>query len=227
MRKEKCNQIYNHQRPFVIGVLLFAFSFLAQIESHAQTFSVSFPIGSMVYQNSELPLTVVIEGVKCENTVIKCHIGIVTMVEACTYIYRSKTFGVDTVEVFIRKGDKLHRIGQQEFEIKPRPLPEANISGLKGGVIQKGVLQAQQGVGGQFFVAGNHWESCTIESFTLLVLRNGRLEASIRNEGNLFTNETKVALKQVKPGDKVLVTDIKGCSQFGRGDLKPLEFSIK
>jgi hypothetical protein len=41
-------------------------------------------------------------------------------------------------------------------------------------------------------------------------------------EGNIFTEETRTALQQILPEDKVLVTDIKGSLQQGRGNLKAL-----
>jgi hypothetical protein len=170
---------------------------------------------------------VVIEGVKCENTVINCHNGLVAMVGDCRYIYRNKTIGIDTVDVFIRKGGKLHRIGEQVIEIKPRPLPQVNISGLRGGVIQKGALQVQQGVRAEFYVAGNHWESCKVDRFDFLILRGSSLVVSTRNEGNLFSSDTKAALQQVQPGDKVIITNIKGCLDRGGGDLKTIEFIIE
>lgn len=187
----------------------------------------SFPLGSTVYQESELPLTVAISGFKCDNTVIKCHKGSVSMVGDCKYIYRCKTVGIDTVEVFIRKGYKKHRIGQQVFEVKQRPSPQANVGGLKGGTVAKSALKAQQGVGASFYIAGNHWENCTVESFSFIILRSGKLVSSTRNDGNLFNEETRAALQQVQSGDKVLVTDIKGCLQQGGGDLKTLEFTIE
>lgn len=227
MRTEKDNRFYRYKRQFIIRILVVAFAFLFQKYSNAQTFAVSFPIGNMVCQGSELPLTIVIEGVKCGKTVIKCHKGLLSRVGGCTYVYRCNIIGVDTVEVFIRKGDKLSRIGQQVFEIKPRPKPEATISGLKGGVIKKGALKVQQGVGGYFYISGSHWEPCTIESFTFCILRNARVITSIRNDDNFFNNETKLALQQVLSGDKVLVTDIKGCLQHGGGHLEPLEFTIE
>ena len=107
-----------------------------------------------------MPLTVVIAGVKCENTAIKCHRGLVSMIGSCKYLYRCKNAGIDTIEVLIRKGDKMQRIGEQVFEVKERPLPQANIAGLRGGRIVKGALQAQQGVGGEFYIAGILANTC-------------------------------------------------------------------
>ena len=227
MINEKFNQLYGYLHKPILIVLSFASCFLFRPDAVAQTFVVSFPVGSTVYQGSEIPMTVVIAGVKCEKTVIKCHKGLVSMIGDCKYIYRCKTVGIDTVEVFIHKGGKMDRIGEQVFEVKKRPLPQASLAGAKGGKIAKGALQVQQGIGAEFYIAGNHWESCTIDSFNLLILRNGKLELSTRNKGNLFTEETKAVLQKVQPGDIVLITDIKGCSQQSSGELKSLEFTIE
>jgi hypothetical protein len=225
MKRERSN--HNYLRQSILGSLFFLFCLLSEKHVFAQSFVVSFPIGSTVYAGSQLPLTVVIAGTKCENTVIKCHKGLVSMTGSCQYLYRCKNVGVDTVEVLIRKGSKMIFVGQQVFEVKPPPLPRASIAGLHGGKIVKGVLQVQQGVGSEFYVAGNHWENCTIESFRLIILRDGELVASNRNDGYLFTNDTKAVLQQVQVGDTVLVTDIKGCAQQGGGTLESLEFKIE
>lgn len=179
MEKEKINHHYSYLRLTCISVLFFVSCFLFRTNVVAQTFVVSFPINSTVYQGSEIPMTVVIAGVKCENTVVKCRKGLVSMIGNCKYIYRCKTVGIDTVEVLIRKGDKFDRIGEQVFEVRQRPLPQATIAGLKGGKIAKGALQVQQGVGAEFYIVGNHWENCTVESFNLLILRSEKLVLSI------------------------------------------------
>lgn len=227
MKKERLIPIYCDLQHYRLVILLFVYCFLFQTKSISQTFVVSFPTNSAVYEDNELPMTVVIAGVKCENTVVKCHKGWVSMIDDCKYLYRCKTIGIDTVEVLVRKDGKMNRIGEQVFEVRPRPLPRASIAGLGGGKVSKDILRVQQGVGAEFFVAGNHWDKCTIERFSLLVLRNGKLILTTRNEGNLFNEDTKNALEQLQPGDKVLITDIKGCTQQGGGVLESLEFTIE
>jgi hypothetical protein len=223
----KCKIYYSSTfGPILLSLRVFVFCILFQSVASAQKFSISFPIGSIIYQESESLLTVLIEGVSCDNTVIKCHQGLVSMVGRCEYIYRCKRSGLDTVEVFIRKNQHLQRIGQQVFSVKERPLPKASMAGLEGGIIKKGAFLAQQGISGSWFVGGNHWENCTIESFNLLVLQGDKILSNIHNEGNYFTDETKVALKILEHGDKVLISNIKGCPTRGDGKLKTLEFEI-
>lgn len=227
MKKEKINWIYSYWRRLIPGLFLIILGCSFHTMAFSQTFVVSFPVGTPLYQNSQTELTVVIEGVSCRNTAINCHKGLVTMVADCKYIYRCRVTGTDTIEVLIRKGNKMQAIGQQIVEIKPPPLPKAYIGGYSGGKMAKPNLLAQQGVGAQFFVGGNHWESCTILSFDLLIVRNGKAITSNQNEGATFSSDSKNLLQQLQPGDKLLVMNIKGCSEYGDGEFKPLEFSIE
>ena len=206
--------------------MMVATSCFLPIPSFAQKFSVSFPIGSTVYQGSQIPMTVLIEGVKCGNTVIKCGQGEISEVDKCVYIYRSVSVGLDSIEVYIRKGQKLQKIGTQKFVVHERPMPEASIGGLKGGTIPKGMLRAQQGVGAYFYVGGNHWEPCKVESFNFIVLRNNKVVLDIYNEGLLFIQEVKTSIQNLAQGDRLLITNIKGCLERDGGLLKSLDFII-
>lgn len=151
----------------------------------------------------------------------------VSMIGPCQYIYRCKTVGLDTIEVFVRNREKKKHIGEQVVVVKERPLPEANIAGLKGGTIIKGDLKVQPGVGAQYYIAGNHWESCIVESFSFIVLRNNKVVMDFHNEGNLFSDKIKAELQNLEHGDKLIIANIKGCSMQGGGNLKSLEFIIE
>lgn len=214
------------KRKILLASAIFIFCASFQTNSFAQSFSVSFPIGSTVYQNNETPLTIVIEGVSCDNTVIKCHQGLVSMIGRCKYIYRCNKIGWDTVKVFVRKGHKLQKLGEQIFEVKERPMPKGDLGGLTGGTIKKGFLLAQQGVGGHWFLGGNHWEACSIESFNFIVFKNDKVIVDIYNKGNFFTEETRVAIQNLEPGDKIIISNIKGCIANAGGNLRAMEFSI-
>jgi hypothetical protein len=196
-------------------IMLFCITFHSTV--YAQKFSVSFPIGSTVYQESEILLTVLVENNSCSDMIVKCHQGKISYIEQCKYLYRCKNVGLDTIEVFIQKGKEIKRIGQQIFVVKERPHPEATVAGLKGGKIVKGFLKAQQGVGGEFFVGGNHWERCPVESFHFIVLRNNKVVLDLYNTSALFTTDVKAAMDIVEQGDKILFTNIKGCADHGNG----------
>src|SRR5688572_14657891 len=97
---------FNFRHILFFSKLLFC-SFSFPLFVFAQKFSVNFPIGSTVYKESQIYLNVIIEGVSCDNTVIKTHQGRVSMVNRCEYLYSCSSSGVDTIEVFIRKRNKL------------------------------------------------------------------------------------------------------------------------
>jgi len=211
---------------FFAGIFLF-FQFSSSSLTSAQTFTISFPANTKIYERSEIPVTAVIAGTSCPNTVIKSHKGKISLVAACKYVYQSNKPGTDTIDFFIKNGRHLKRIGQQVFDVLERPAPEANLSGINGGTISKGFLLAQQGVSALFFVNGvNHWEFCEIKSFNYIVIRNDSVLLSISNAGSHFSDKVKATMKTMEHGDIILISDIEGCLFQGNKRIKPLEFTI-
>ena len=217
----------NFKTSFFYIQFAVSFCLLLPYTSYAQAFSVNFPIGSNVYQGSDITLTVLIEGTKCQNTWIKSQIGEFSRLGKCQYLYRCKTVGVETIEVYIQKGQKLQKVGEQQFDVKERPIPKAMVAGLSGGIVSKGMLFAQQGVAGTFYVGGSHWEPCQIESFNFIIVTNNSVRVDIYNEGLYFIPEVKKAIETLEKNDRVLITNIKGCIERGGGMLKSLDFVIK
>ena len=205
-------------------MLIFTLTLLLPLISGAQTFGVEFPANSTIYQESEIPVKVVVAGLSCHNTVVKCHKGSVSPAGDCMYLYICSAAGID---ILVRKGNKLSPVGVYIFEVKSLPPVRVTLGGLRGGKISRPALLAQQGLSASFFVSGNHWEECKVDSFSLLLLRNGVNISHMINKGNVFTNETTMALQQVQPGDRLLITDIKACAARSSQAINSLEFIIE
>jgi hypothetical protein len=208
------------------GIILFFQISFSSLTS-AQTFTISFPANSKIYERSEIPFNAVIAGTSCSNTIIKSRNGKISQVAGCQYLYQSNKPGTDTIDFFIKNGRHLKRIGQQVFDVLERPAPEANLSGLNGGTISKGFLLAQQGISARFFVSGvNHWEFCEIKSFTYIIIRSDSVLLSIQNPGFHFSEKVKAAMKNLEHGDIILISNLEGCLFQENKKIKPLEFTI-
>lgn len=117
--------------------------------------------------------------------------------------------------------------GSQFLYVKDRPKPEATLAGLKGGPIGKKQLLAQLWIAGNYYIAGNHWEYCLVQSFHVVVIKNDSITFTRFNNGNMFSQDVLQQFKTLIPGDKVSFINILGCENIdGGGHLKSLEFKI-
>lgn len=193
-----------------------------------QKYVISFPADNSVYKNGDNFFSVAVAGVACERITIKTENGTLLKVSPCEYIYHPLKEGNTSIDVYISVGKKLKKIGSRLINIKDRPTPEAFVGGFKGGKIKKGALKAQQGIGGSWFIAGNHWENCDVVSFNVIVLRNNKIFFEHFNRGYTFNNEVKNIFKDLLKDDKVLFVNITGCiDRENGGPLKGLEFTIE
>ncbi len=109
-----------------------------------------------------------------------------------------------------------------------RPKYIAFVGGQKSGEIVAGSFKAQQGVGGEFFVAGNHWESLLVDSFRMITFRNNRMLFTHQNIGNKFDSTLRLSIKSLDVGDRILVYDIWATTaQHSKIFLQPLEYLLK
>jgi hypothetical protein len=109
-----------------------------------------------------------------------------------------------------------------------RPKYVAFVGGQKSGEVVTGSFKAQQGVGAEFFVAGNHWESLQVDSFRMTAFRNNELLFTHQNIGNKFDSTLQLRIKNLKVSDKVLVYDIWATTaEQSKVFLQPLEYLLK
>lgn len=113
-------------------------------------------------------------------------------------------------------------------DAQSRPRFTASVGGQEGGNMSRGSFLVQQGVGGLWHVADDHWERLQIDSFSLLVQRDTTILFNRKNKGNLFEPQLTERMKMILAGDRVLVYNIYGRDVDGKVVLiRPLEFIIE
>lgn len=187
----------------------------------------SFPNNSLIYNHTETPLIVAAANYDCKSIVLKCPGAKIEMVQPCMFLFTAEKVGELTMDIFIAENNDTSLTTRQLIVVKERPIPEARVAGLKGGTIRKGNLKVQQGVGAHYYISGNHWENCTIESYHVVILRDNKIIFDQFNQGNIFNAEVKKSFETLTEGDKVYFLDISGCKdRENGGNLKSLEFTI-
>lgn len=105
----------------------------------------------------------------------------------------------------------------------------ARVGGEWSGPIEKGYFLAQIGVGASQKITVDHWESISVDSFTLTVFRDTSALFIFKNGGNVFHKDLVILLKGIIPGDRILIFDIYAMdlSREKKLLLQPLEYLIK
>jgi len=207
-------------------VALFSICSLFILECHSQEISFSFPRDFAVYKGARNSIIVVVEGTKCENVYLKTNNGKLLKTK-CSYDYFPDSVGSSKIEVFTRQNKKLKRIGVRWIGVKDIPPPVAIIGGLTDGEIKKGFLNAQQGVGAYADPKLGLDLGYFVESFMVVIIRDGKIIFSNQVEGNTFSKEIHDAFKSLNNNDVILVANIK-CKGPDNMELssKTLEFVI-
>ena len=105
----------------------------------------------------------------------------------------------------------------------------ARVGGEWSGSMKKGYFLAQTGVGASQKITFDHWESISVDSFTLTVFRDTSVLFIFKNIGNVFNKDLVILLKTIVPGDRVLIFDIysRDLSREKKLLLQPLEYLIE
>jgi len=208
----------------ITSFLIIGLSLVCNCQSQEIAFNL--PRDLHVYRGINNPIHVVVEGIKCENVFLKTSNGRLSKTK-CSYDYAPDSVPNAKIEIYIKQGGKLKRIGVRWVGVQDIPPPVAYVGDLNGGEIKKGFLRAQQGVGAQFQPGLGIDLTYAVLSFMAIIIRDNKIIFSSQNAGNLFSKDIQDAFKDVKNNDKLLITDIK-CKGPGDKDLssKTLEFVI-
>lgn len=206
---------------FLLCALGFRFTAASQVSS------ISFPNNTLVYAGTETPMQISVSGYNCNKIHVKTDNGQIKRLENCRYYFIPDRIGETMIDVYVIKKEDTFLTGRQFLYVKNRPLPEVSIGGHKGGLIKKNEFIVQQGIAAEFYISGNHWEYCRVQSYHVIVCRGDTILFTSFNQGNIFNQDVINFFKELRTGDKVSFINIKGCENIeGGGDLKSLEFKI-
>ena len=175
-----------------------------------------------VYLGLPNPLSIVIDGVKQKDLLIKTTDGKVVKSDSkYGYEFTPNKLGRIKLEVY-KKGILIDTF---ILRSKHAPDPVARIGGKNRGTIEKSHLRANAGI-----VAGienlDISGSYPIGSYSLMIIRNDSMIFSQRVEGPLFNDSTHKAFSELKNNDKVIVSNIIVNRHFDTTHSTPVELTV-
>jgi len=105
-------------------------------------------------------------------------------------------------------------MGTRPFRIRDVPDPLPSISGIKGRTASKGELVSAIALEASMPVGFDFDLKYTVTSFTVLVTVGG-FQRNYPSNSQLFTEEQKRGMDQLRPGNSVILTDIKAVGPGG------------
>ncbi|MEO8405880.1 MAG: hypothetical protein ABI480_14835 [Chitinophagaceae bacterium] len=183
-------------------------------------------INSYVYLGIDNAISCTIENTSTKKIVLTTDNGSITK-EGDVFIYRGTKGGVTPIAINIKKGNTLKKVGDFYVEVRPLPKQIAQVGGIRNDSITKGALKAQQGVGCSWLIPGFEI-SCTIDSFSVTIFRNGDVIRTLHSVKNIFNKDVRDLFELIQVNDHVLFS---GITSYG-GDkvskpIDPIELIIK
>jgi GldM C-terminal domain len=212
----------------LLPIKLLIASLLLAESTHAQKYSVTNPHNNFVYAGMETRLEAIVEGIPCKSIVLRAKSGKIEK-DVCNFLYYPNRVGIDTITVFTDISGITKKIGNVYFNVRHFPEPEPFIGNLQKGIIKKGYLMAQQGVGATLVATSyGHEESIHVDNFTVTIFRNTNIIFNINNQGNIFNDSIKTAFESLKSEDVIIVSNI---TATGPGStvfrLRPIELTVE
>ena len=207
----------------------FLFLFLIQYSCKAQNVLVQnerFGTGTF-FIGIPNPLSIVVEGYSCQSLVFKKKKGSIEKASDCHLNYWGTKSGLDTIDVFAKKNNRLNKIGTTTISVNEMPLPTATVGGYKNGdSVSLDAFKVQLGVGIKNYPGiCSHNFPYSVIHFRLFVIK-GQTILNVDVNGNTFrSEELKNIFTQLEAGDKILICDI-----IAKGDkeinLLPLQYIL-
>lgn len=209
-------KIYITNHNILIIVALQFFSIAIGI---SQTIAVENTRQQIAYPWIDNPLTIVVEGIPCDQIAVTTNNGKMVRQNGCLYIFTPMQVGIASLLIYKVSGKDSVLLGERKYRIKSLPIPEAEIGGKKSGTMGNGEFKAQSGI----IVPINFNDidgRYSIESFRMQIIRKGEVIASLVNNTGVFQEKTRTAIDEVRPGDKVFFDQIQIRMPGEEGSIK-------
>lgn len=180
--------------------------FLCTTMGFSQTIAIENDKQNFAYHGLYAYLTIVVEGIPCDQIMVTTDNGTMEYRGNCSYEYRSQQVGV--ASIFINKidGKDTILIGERKYRIKPWPIQDPEIGGRTSGTMGLGQFKAQEGI---LVPIGLDVQGLTvIKCFRMLIIRNCEVISSVINYGNRFEEKTRLEIDKIQVNDKVIFDQI-------------------
>jgi len=169
---------------------------------------------NVFYVGVENPVSVSIAGIPGDKIFPSITNGVIRKQRDGEYIVLPKRPGNSLITVTAEIEGSRKNMGVASFRVKGLPDPVVKVAGKKGGRIRRNVLAAQAGVFADMENFDFDLEFKIIE-FTISTTDRGGYYISESTKGNLFTKGQQDLMKDLRPGSRLNVEDVKAIGPDG------------
>jgi gliding motility-associated protein GldM len=183
---------------------------------------------NVLYIGVDNPVSISVPGFQANQIrpSITSGYGSLTAVTGGGYIAKVTKTGDAKINVSVVSDGSTKNVGGKKFRVKRIPNPTAYVGNSPGPVIKNGELKASRGL----YAKADNFEfdvNFTIKSFeiTYKKARSNNLTI-LQNKGPLWTGDIKNLIKQVKPGDRLWIDNIRIAAPDGTTRTANISFKI-
>ncbi|MDR2651486.1 MAG: gliding motility protein GldM [Prevotellaceae bacterium] len=182
---------------------------------------------NLFYIGVDNPVEISVSGVPQEKISASCTGGELRR-EGAGYVVNPNA-GSRTCEISVSA--EINGVRQamktQTFRVKKLPTPNATVAGVTGKTATKGELAASQGLLAKMPDDFEFDLKYTVTSFRVSVTGSGGYEKEEASNGAYFSQAQKNLFNNLRPGQRVFISDIKATGPGGSFDLATLDVRIK
>jgi gliding motility-associated protein GldM len=183
---------------------------------------------NVLYIGVDNPVSISVPGFQANQIrpSITSGYGSLTPTSGGGYMAKVTKTGEAKINVSVVSDGSTKNVGGKKFRIKRIPNPTAYVGNSPGPVIKNGELKASRGL----YAKADNFEfdvNFTIKSFeiTYKKARSNNLTI-LQNKGPLWTGDIKNLIKQVKPGDRLWIDNIRIAAPDGTTRTANISFKI-
>ena len=182
---------------------------------------------NVFYIGVENPVEISVSGVPQENIVATCNGGTISR-QGASYVVTPNA-GSRTCEISVDAeiNGVRQRMKTQPFRVKRLPTPVAAVSGVVGKSATRGELAASLGVSAKMPDDFEFDLRYDVTSFRISVTGSGGYEREEISNGAQFSQAQKALFNNLRPGQRVFISDIKAKGPGGEVELATLDIRIR
>jgi gliding motility-associated protein GldM len=182
---------------------------------------------NVFYLGVENPVEISVSGVPQEKITPSCTGG--TLRKSGSSYIVTPNEGSKTCEISVSAevNGVRQSMKSQSFRVKKLPTPIAAVSGVSGKTATKGELSASQGLQAKMPDDFEFDLKYNVTSFRVSVTGSGGYEKEEASNGAYFSSAQRNLFNNLRPGQRVFISDIKATGPGGTFDLATLDIKIK